>query len=169
MDDNAHGEPEEVVDLAHPLGVALGQVVVDGDHVHTAAGEGVEVHGKSGDEGLAFAGFHLGDLALVQDHAADELDVEVAHVEHAPAGLADNRERLRKDFVQDFIFGAAAIVVVLDAGGALLDEAAEFLGFGAQFGVGEALHLGFERVDLLHPGHEALDLALVFGAENLGD
>ncbi len=31
--DPAHGEPEEAVELTHPLGVPGGQVVVDGDHV----------------------------------------------------------------------------------------------------------------------------------------
>ena len=30
-------EPEELVDAAHPLGVALGEVVVDRDDVHAAA------------------------------------------------------------------------------------------------------------------------------------
>jgi len=33
--DDADGEAEETVDLAHPLGVALGQIVVDGDNVDT--------------------------------------------------------------------------------------------------------------------------------------
>ncbi len=67
VDDDADGEAEEAVDLAHPLGVALGEVVVDGDDVDAAAGEGVEVAGEGGDEGLAFAGLHLGDLARVED------------------------------------------------------------------------------------------------------
>ena len=34
MDDQAHGKAHEAVDLAHPLGVTLGQVVVDGDDVN---------------------------------------------------------------------------------------------------------------------------------------
>ena len=73
MDDDADGEAEEAVDLAHPLGVALGEIVVDGDDVDAAAGEGVQVAGKRGDEGLAFAGLHLGDFAGVEDDAADKL------------------------------------------------------------------------------------------------
>jgi hypothetical protein len=40
---------------------------------------------QRGDQGLALAGAHLGDLALVQHHAADQLHVEVAHAEHARA------------------------------------------------------------------------------------
>jgi hypothetical protein len=35
-------------------------------------------------------------------------------------------------------------------------------------GVGEGVHLRFERINLLDRGHQALNLALVSGAENLG-
>ena len=45
-EDDADLEAEEAVDLAHPLGVALGEVVVDGDEVHALAGERVEVGGQ---------------------------------------------------------------------------------------------------------------------------
>ena len=100
VDDDADGEAEEAVDLAHPLGVALGEIVVDGDDVDAVAGEGVEVAGEGGDEGLAFAGLHLGDLALVEDHAADHLDVEVAHADDAAAGFADYGEGFGEDVVE---------------------------------------------------------------------
>ena len=39
VDDDADGQAEEAVELAHPLRVALGQVVVDRDHVHAAPAE----------------------------------------------------------------------------------------------------------------------------------
>ena len=41
MDDQADGETEEAVDLAHPLRVALGKIIVDGDDVNAFSGEGV--------------------------------------------------------------------------------------------------------------------------------
>ena len=100
MDDDADGESEEAVDLAHPLRISLREVIIHGDDVDSAAGEGVEIAGEGGDEGLAFAGLHLGDLALVEDHAADELDVEVAHADGALAGLADDGEGLGEDGVE---------------------------------------------------------------------
>ena len=43
MDDDACGQAEEAVDLAHPLAVALGEIVVDGDDMHAASGECIEI------------------------------------------------------------------------------------------------------------------------------
>ena len=78
--DAADGHAEESVEVPHPLGVAAGEVVVDRDELGVAAGERVEVERQRGNEGLALAGRHFGDPALVDRHAADELDVEVHHV-----------------------------------------------------------------------------------------
>ena len=103
--DDADRHAEEAVDPAHPLRVAAGQVVVDGDDVDALAFEGVQVGGQGGDERLAFAGLHLGDLAAVQHDAADQLHVEVPHVEHAAAGLADHREGLGQQVVERFAVG----------------------------------------------------------------
>jgi hypothetical protein len=50
-----------------------------------------------------------------------------------------------------------------------LDALPELVGFGAQFGVGELLHLRFERSDGLDLGHQALDDPLVLGSKNLTD
>ena len=90
--DDADRHAEEAVDPAHPLRVAPGQVVVDGDDVDALALERVQVGGQRGDERLAFAGLHLRDPAAVQDDAADQLHVEVPHVQRAAAGLADDGE-----------------------------------------------------------------------------
>ena len=79
----------EHVERSHPLGVSLGEVVVDGDHVHSLAREGVEEHRQGGDEGLSFTGRHLGNLSLMQGDAADELYVIVDHVpgDHVASGF----------------------------------------------------------------------------------
>ena len=71
VDDDADRETEEIVDLAHPFGVAPGEVVVDGHHMHAPPGQRIEIDCKRGDQRLAFAGLHLGNATLVQDHAAD--------------------------------------------------------------------------------------------------
>ena len=92
--------PRKLVDLAHPVGVAAGEVVVHRDDVHALAGERVEIDRQRRDERLAFAGLHLGDAALVQHHAADELDVEMALAERALGRLAHGREGLDQDIVE---------------------------------------------------------------------
>ena len=78
--DAGHRQSVEFVHRAHPFGVALGQVVVDRHHVHALACQCVEEYGERRHEGLSFARGHLGDLALVEHHAAEELHVVVHHV-----------------------------------------------------------------------------------------
>ena len=152
VDDDADGHAQELVDLPHPFGVALGEVVVDGDDVDALAGERVQVNGEGGDQGLAFAGLHLGDGAFMEDHAADQLDVEVALAEGALAGLADGRERRHEQVVDRL------------AGGEL---GAELVGAGAQVGVRQRGDLGLQRVDLDDGRGVSLQAAVVGGSENL--
>ncbi len=116
--------PEELVDLPHPFGVALGQIVVDGDDVDAAAGKRIEIDRERGDQRLAFAGLHLGNLAFVQHHAADHLDVEMTLAERALGGLADGGESRHQDVVERTALGELLL---------------EFLGAGAQRVVGQRL------------------------------
>ena len=115
--------------------------------------ERVEVAGQGGDQRLAFAGLHFGDLALVQHHAADQLHVEVAHVEEAAAGFADHGEGFDQEVVER---------------GALGDFLLEFDGFGGQVDVGELAKLRLEFIDGRHRGQHGFDFALVFGAKDFG-
>ena len=103
--DGADAEAQEAVDPAHPLGVAGGEVVVDGDDVDAQARQGVEVDRQGRHQGLALAGAHLGDAALVQHHAADELHVEVALAEHALGRLAHGGEGGHEDVVEGLAGG----------------------------------------------------------------
>ena len=102
-DDHADGEAEEAVDLAHPVGVAAGEIVVDGDDVDALALERVEIDGERRDQGLALAGAHLGDLAAVEDDAADQLDVVMALAERALGRLADGGEGFGEDVVERLV------------------------------------------------------------------
>ncbi len=92
--DHADVHAERVEDWRHPQRVAARQVVVDGDDVDRLAGERVEEDRGSRGEGLALAGLHLGDRAVVEDHGADQLDVVVALTQRPLAGLARKRKRL---------------------------------------------------------------------------
>ena len=152
MDDGARGEAEEAVDLAHPSGVALGEIVVHRHHVNALAGERVEIDGKGGDQGLAFAGLHFGNATLVQHHAADQLHIEVALAERTLGGLAHRGESRNQQVVQLL----ALSKLFPEHGGAGLERI-----------VGEGCEFGFERVDRLHPAAVLGDLPLVARAENL--
>ena len=81
-------EPERAVDLAHPFGISLGEVVVHGDDVDALAGQRVQIGREGGDERLAFARLHLGDVAFVEEHAAHKLNVEGAKAQRPLARLA---------------------------------------------------------------------------------
>jgi len=79
VDNQAHIKAEETVDLAHPLTITAGQVVIDGDDVGLSAHNILQVCGKRGSKGLALTGLHLSDIAIKEDHTANELHVKVTH------------------------------------------------------------------------------------------
>jgi len=137
---------------AHPLGVALGQVVVDRDHVDAVAGQGVEVRRKRRHQGLALAGLHLRDVPEVQGGAAHDLHV-VVPLPEGPAGcLADARERLGKDVVE---------------GLPVRQPLLELVGLRAQLGVRQRDEVLLHRVHLSgDPVQLPQDLALA-GAQDL--
>ena len=143
-----------MVHPAHPLGVVLGEVVVDGDDVHALAGERVEVGRQRGDQGLALTGLHLGDVAEVQRGAAHELDVEVALAQHPLGGLAHGGERLRHQVVERLAVG---------------EPLPELVGHAAQLLVGHRDEVVLDRVDGLGDRLQlAQDLALAH-AQDLVD
>ena len=149
---DAGGQAEEAVDLAHPLGVAAGEVVVHGDDVDALAGDGVEVGGQDRDQRLALAGLHLRDLALMEDHAAHQLHVEGPHAERALGAFARHGEGLGQQVVEGLALGVTV---------------PELLRLGAERLIGEGGKLGFEVVDRAHLAHQRLDLSVVRGPEDL--
>ena len=88
------------MDLAHPLGVTAGQIVVDGDHMDAFARQGVEVGGQNGHQGFTFTGAHFGNAALMQHDAADDLNPVGTHTQHAVRSLPDRGEGLGQQVVQ---------------------------------------------------------------------
>ena len=150
--DVAHGRAQALVHAAVPLGVALGQVVVDRDQVDVLARHRVQVQRQAGDEGLALAGLHLRDVALVEDDAAHQLDIEDALPRLALAGLADGCEGL-----EEHVFERLAVLVPL----------AELGGLAAELVIGERLEPGLERGDVGGLVPEGLEPASFAGAENL--
>ena len=190
MLDDAHREAQAVVDGAHPLRVALGQVVVDGDDVDAAAGHGVERGREGCHEGLALAGLHLGDLALVEHDAAHELHVEGAHAQLASADLAGGREDVRQDLVEGLLealacppAGAArrrsarrSLSAVWTSssdgsvGGAASRTSSRTVGhLGPDLLVGEGLVVRLEVVDAGHDGPQPVEVGFVAAADEAGE
>ncbi len=60
----------------------------------------IEVDRQSRHEGLALAGRHLGDLPLMEDDAAYELDVEMAHVYGSSRRFPHGGKSLGQDRVE---------------------------------------------------------------------
>ena len=129
----------------HMAVVAAREVVVGGDELGVAADEGVEIKRERGDEGFAFARGHLGNLALVQGNATDELHVVVDHVP-------------RELMVTDYHRAATqAAGTVFDDGKGLgqnlvkglpgFQAGAELVRLGAELVIREQLVLLFELVD----------------------
>ena len=152
IDDHAGGHAQELVDLAHPLRVPAGEVVIHCDQVHPFAGQGVEVAGQGGHQGLALAGAHLGDAPRMQHHAAHQLHVEMAHAQHPLGRFPHHGE----GFLQQAVEGCA-----------LGQTLAEFHGLGGEFGVRQLRHRRLQRIDRGHPAAHRLELAFVGRAEEL--
>ena len=152
--DHADVETEEAVDLSHPLGVASRQIVVHGDDMDAVAREGVEVDGQGGDQGLALAGLHLGDLPLMKNDTAEQLDVVVPHAQGAARGFANGGEGGNQQVVET---------------GALLEAGSSFAGAGPQLVVAQRFEFRLEGVDPVHERLKPLQVTVVLAAEDLGD
>ena len=92
MLNRTHRQPQGVIDRAHPLRVALGEIVVNGDDMDATASQRVERDRQGGSQRFTFAGAHFGDLALMQDDATHQLDIVVPLFEHPFRGFARNGE-----------------------------------------------------------------------------
>ena len=88
------------MNATHPLGVALGKVVVDGDDVNTLARKRIEVRGQRGNERLALTCAHLGDVPEMKGGAAHELNVVMPLPEGSACRLSNRGESLRQEVVE---------------------------------------------------------------------
>ncbi len=83
-----HGHPKTVVDRAHPLSVPASKVIVHRDDVDALVLQGIEIRRQGSHKGLAFTRAHLGDLPIMEHHAADELHIEVSKPDIPPCSLS---------------------------------------------------------------------------------
>jgi len=166
MLDAADGQAQRFVDFTHPLGVAERQVIVDCNQVDAFAFQGIKIHWEGGDQCFALSGGHLGDLALMKYHAADQLDVVRDHVplgfdfrhrpalpDQPPTGLLDRGKGFGEDVIQRFALG---------------DTLFELLGLALQFVIGEIVVCRIDFVDLLDDRADAFDVPFMLGTEYFG-
>ena len=114
--------------------------------MNALARQGVQVNRQGGDQGLALAGFHLGDHATVENHAAHQLDVEMALSERAFSSLTHGRESFGQQVVQGF---------------AGFDPGPELGRTRLQVVVAQGLKLRLQRIDLFAETRNTLYVSVV--------
>ena len=150
--DGADGGAERFVHRPRPLRVALGEVVVDGDEVDVVPRERVEIQRLHRGERLALTRLLLCDVALVENDARHELDVEEADAVGAPECFAHGGVRLEEHLLQRL----AVLYPLLELGR-----------LAAQLVVGELLELGLERADIGRLLGEPLEATAFADAQDL--
>ena len=68
--------------------------------MHALALQGVQIGGQGRHQRFALTGAHFGDVALVQNDAADDLHRKVLHPQHPPGRLPADGKRLGQNVVQ---------------------------------------------------------------------
>jgi hypothetical protein len=186
--DDAERQPEAVEDGSHPLRVALGEVVVDGDHVDATAGHRVERGSERRHERLALAGAHLRDATLVEHHRAHQLHIERAHAQLPARHLASGCEHIREHVIERRLktleilllacpahvraalaVGMVALVVGRRRGrGPLRDLGPHLCHLVADLLVRQRRVVRFEVIDLRHDGAQAGEMGFVAAADKAG-
>ena len=151
--DQAGGQAHIAVDLAHHLGLILGQVIINSDQVDTVAGQSIQVQREYGGKGLAFAGLHFRNTALVQHNAAHQLDGICPQAQHPVRGLTDGSKSLGQNIVQGLAFCQP-----------LLEQA----GLRPQFFFAQGSIFCLHGQDLVHRGHNFLYFPLRAGTKQFG-
>ena len=174
VQDATDRQTEKLINRAHPLAVARGEVIVHRDDVHATAGQRVQINRERRDQCLAFARGHFRDATAVQRVAADELHIERDHfplqrmtahddllAAQSPAGVLHRGE----SFGQDFIQRGGQFGVVFDFAKPFLPGR----GFFAQ-GLGRLrLERRFNLVDLRNERPQPADFPVVLRPDNFSD
>ena len=86
--DHADFQTQEPVDAPHPFRVTLGQVIVDGDHMHALAFQGIQVGRQHTGQGFSFTGAHFGNTTEVECCTTHDLHKVVFLTQHSVRGFA---------------------------------------------------------------------------------
>src|SRR4051812_10780311 len=94
MIDDAYCHPKCIIDLPHPYAISPRKIVVDRNNMHALTRQSVQIGWQRGYERLTFARTHLGNITVVEDHAADELHIKMPLSEGTPRGFSHYRKCL---------------------------------------------------------------------------
>ena len=135
MLDETHRKPQKFVHRPHPVTVALGQIIVHRDDMHTLPRQGVEVGRHGGYQCLSLSGLHLGNFPLMENYRPDNLHIKMAHSDGTVRYLPYHRKGFGENIIER---------------GPIRKPRFEFCGFSTQLGIAEAMDFFLQRVDRLH-------------------
>jgi len=136
MIDTANRKAEKMINLSHPHRIAPRKVIVDSHDMYAAACNGVKRNRQRRYERLPLSGTHLGDLSLVEHHAAEQLHVEMPLAGGTLGCFAHHRKNMRQYFIEIFLRFVGCRSVFAD--------------LRANFLIGHFFVLRLERVYFLH-------------------
>ena len=135
LQNHSHVKTQELVYFSHPFGVALCQVVVNGNDVHTFPCQRIQIRRHRSHQRFTFTGLHLGNAALMQNDSTDDLNGVRFHAQHSPCRLTHRGKRLRQQRIQRLSTLIALLVL---------------LRFRPQIAVREFFHLRFQCQHRVH-------------------
>ncbi len=104
-DDNPGGQAQKAVNLIHPFRIAPRQIIVDGDDMHAAPGQRVQVNRQGCHKGFPLTGFHFRDVALMQENPAHQLHIKRPQPKRAHSSFAGIGEGFGQQIIQGFPLG----------------------------------------------------------------
>ena len=96
------GDSQQIIHRSHPISVALCQIIVDSNDMNAFTAQRIEVRRRYARQRLSFTGLHFGDLSVVQDDSAHQLNVVMAFAEFAPRRFPNQGKRFRQQGIQRF-------------------------------------------------------------------
>ena len=98
--DRTDAQAQGTIEGAHPFRIAAGEVIVHRHHVNAFAFERVQVSWKCRDQCFTFTGHHFRDIATVQNHPTDHLNIVMTHVQESPTSFAADGKGFGKNVVE---------------------------------------------------------------------
>ena len=111
IQNHANSQAKKLMNLTHPLGITLCQIIVNCYNVDTSAFQGIQICRKSGNQSLTFAGSHLCDTSLVKDNSTDKLYLIVFHPQYTFGSFTNGCKCFRKEIIQRLALFQALLVL----------------------------------------------------------